>query len=65
MSTAAPTVVTLFADRVLAPIGDAVTVAIGSLELRRCVLETVETGDIGPLDNTAVLTFRRTDEGGA
>jgi hypothetical protein len=62
--TQAATVVTLFADRVLPPIGGrAVTLKIGSLELGPCLLETIETGDTSPLDNTIVLHFRRTDEG--
>ncbi len=61
VSTQAATVVQLFADGVLAPVGGrAVTVQIGGQELGPCLLEAVETDGASPLDMTIILRFRRT-----
>ena len=60
VSTQAPTVVQLFAEGVLAPIGGpAVTVEIGGHELGPCLLEAVEADGASPLDTTIILRFRR------
>ena len=60
VSTQAATVVQLFAEGVLAPIGaNAVTVQIGDRELGPCLLETVETDGASPLDTTIILRFGR------
>jgi hypothetical protein len=60
VSTQAPTVVQLFAERVLAPFGGpAVTVEIGGQEFEPCLLEGVESDGASPLNTTIVLHFRR------
>jgi len=60
VSTQAATVVQLFAEGVLVPIGGpAVTVQIGGREFGPCLLETVETDGAIPLDTTTILRFRR------
>lgn len=60
VSAQAPTVVQLFADRVLAPIGGPpVTVTIDDQELGPCLLEAVEADGTSPFDNSIVLRFRR------
>lgn len=61
VSTQAATVVQLFAEGVLAPIGaNAVAVQIGDRELGPCLLEAVETDGASPLDTTIILRFGRT-----
>lgn len=63
VSTQAATVVQLFAEGVLVPIGGpAVTVQIGGQKLGPCLLEAVETDGASPLDTRIVLRFRH--EGG-
>jgi hypothetical protein len=60
VSTQAATVVQLFAEGVLAPIGGpAVTVRFGGQEFGPCLLEAVETDAASPLDTTILLRFRR------
>ena len=60
VSTQAATVVQLFAEGVLVPIGGpAVTVRIGGQEFGPCLLEAVETDGASPLDTTIILRFRR------
>jgi hypothetical protein len=60
VSTQAATVVQLFAEGVLAPIGGpAVTVQIGGQEFGLCLLEAVETDGASRLDTTIILRFRR------
>jgi len=61
VSTQAATVVQLFAEGVLAPIGGpAVTVQVGGRELGPCLLEAVETDGANTLHTTIILRFRRT-----
>ncbi|MHB8290828.1 MAG: hypothetical protein ACYDEY_16720 [Acidimicrobiales bacterium] len=61
MSTQAATMVQLFAESVLAPMGGpAVTVQIGSKEFGPCLLEAVETDGMNTLDTSIILRFRRT-----
>ncbi len=61
VSTQAATVVQLFAESVLAPMGGpSVTVQIGSKEFGTCMLEAVETDGVNTLDTTIILRFRRT-----
>ena len=63
VSTQAATVVQLFAEGVLAPIGGpAVTVQIGGQEFGPCVLDSVETDGASPFDTTIILRFRRAGE---
>jgi len=60
VSTQAATVVQLFAEGVLVPMGGpAVTVQIGGQEFGPCLLEAVETDGASPLDTTIILHFRR------
>jgi hypothetical protein len=60
VSTQAATVVQLFAEGVLVPIGGpAVTVQIGGQEFGPCLLETVRSEGARPFDTTIVLRFRR------
>ena len=60
VSTQAATVVQLFAEGVLVPIGGpAVTVQIGGQEFGPCLLETVKSEGARPFDTTIVLRFRR------
>jgi len=60
VSTQAATVVQLFTEGVLVPIGGhAVTVQIGSQEFGPCPLEAVETDGASPLNTTIILRFRR------
>jgi len=60
VSTRAATVVQLFAEGVLAPIGGpAVTVQIGGLEFGPCLIEAVETDGASGVDTTIILRFRR------
>ena len=60
VSTQAATVVQLFAEGVLAPMGGpAVTLQIGGKELGPCRLEAVETDGATFLDTTIILRFRR------
>lgn len=60
VSTQAATVVQLFAEGVLLPIGGpGVTVQIGGREFGPCLLEAVETDGASPSDTTIVLCFRR------
>lgn len=60
VSTQAATVVQLFAEGVLVPIGGPdVTVQIGGQELGPCRLEAVETDGASPLGSTIILRFRR------
>jgi hypothetical protein len=59
VSTQAATVVQLFAEGVLVPIGGpAVTLQIGGQECGPCLLEAVESEGASPLDTTIVLRFR-------
>ena len=60
VSTQAATVVQLFAEGVLVPIGGpAVTVQIGGQEFGPCLIEAVETDGASPLDTTIILRFQR------
>src|SRR6266508_1310673 len=60
VSTQAASVVQLFAEGVLAPIGGpAVPVRIGGQELGPCMLEAVEADGASAFDNTIILRFRR------
>jgi hypothetical protein len=60
VSTQAATVVQLFAEGVLVPIGGpAMTVQIGGKDFGPCLLEAVETDGASPLDTTIILRFRR------
>jgi hypothetical protein len=60
VSTQAATVVQLFAEGILVPIGGpAVRVQIGGQEFGPCLLEAVETDGPSPFDTTIILRFRR------
>jgi hypothetical protein len=63
VSTQAATVVQLFAEGALTPVGGpAVAVQIGDQQYGACLLETVEaveTGDVGRSGTEIILRFRR------
>jgi len=60
VSTRAATVVQLFTEGILAPIGGpAVRVQVGGQDFGTCVLEAVETDGASPFDGTMILRFRR------
>jgi len=60
VSTQAATVVQLFAEGVLVPIGGpAVMVQIGGQEFEGCLLEAVEIDGASPLNTRIILPFRR------
>lgn len=60
VSTQAATVVQLFAEGVLVPIGgSAVTVQIGGHEFGPCLIEAVETDGASPSGTTIILRFQR------
>jgi hypothetical protein len=60
VSTQAATVVQLFAEGILVPIGGpAVRVQIGGKEFGPCVLDSVETDGASPFDTTIILRFQR------
>lgn len=62
VSTQAATLVQLFAEGVLVPIGGpAVTVQNGGQELGPCVLEAVAADETSPSGTTITLRFRRAD----
>jgi hypothetical protein len=65
VSAQAQTVVKLFADGVLPPIGGrAVTLTVGRRQLGPCLLDAVEAGGASRLETTVVLHFHRAIEGG-
>jgi hypothetical protein len=60
VSTQAATVVQLFAEGVLVPIGGSVvTVQIGGHEFGPCLIEAVETDGASPSGTTIILRFQR------
>jgi hypothetical protein len=62
LSAQAATVVKLFADGVLPALGGrSVAVEVGG-RIHRCILEAVELGATGAVDDMIVLRFRRSDE---
>lgn len=63
ISAQAATVVQLFADAVLPPVGACtVVLEIGGRSLGPCRLESVESGETSAVDDMIVLRFRRTPE---